>query len=432
MTIRQIRTLIEAIPGISSWEIHQIRKKTFQRYFIFDQIESQRIVEKVNYLVSIYQIGVSKGEQILHESSLMLSQGDDFKERLSSAMEMASLVANPLFYLPERGLSYYPVETADPVIKNNPTACLDQIQDDLVNSPSMKKIKRSSAEIFIEDKEVFFTNSNGIELENSETEILVEFTLLAGTGSCREGESQGIRKNRFYCNLQLKEILEEYAQFARDSIHARLPEAGIYPVVFSEEPLDNLFNYFCLQTSGSAQYQQLNQLILGKPVISNHRGDSLTLVSNPLFPGGMKSRSFDDNGSPLSRIEVIKNNVFQKRMNSKRYADYLKEEATGNFTNIEVLTGSESIKDLLKGPPCYHLLRFSTFDPNPVTGAFSGEIRTGYFIKEGQIIPIKGGSVSGMIQEAFQDVFFSQEKTLRESYWGPKAVRFERLAIAGN
>jgi PmbA protein len=431
MSIKRIRTILEALPGISAWEIHQIHKKIFQRYLVFDQIESQRVVEKVNYLVSIYKMGVSKGEKILHESSVILSQGDDFQTKLVSAMEMASLVANPVFCLPEKGLSYNPVETADPNIKNNPIAYLDQIQADLVNGPSMGKIKRNSAEIFIEDKELFFINSNGLELENLETEILVEFVLLANNGSRVEGESQGIKKTRFYSNLQLEQTLERYAQFARDSIKANLPEAGIYPVVFSEESLDSLFNYFCLQTSGSAHYQHWDQLNIGKPVISNRIGDTLTLVSNPFLSGSVKSRSFDDNGLPLKRIEVIKNNIFRKRMNSKRYADYLNEEATGNFTNIEVKTGSKSIKDLFEGPPFYHLLRFSAFDPNPITGAFSGEIRTGYFVKEGQVIPIKGGSISGMIQEAFQNVLFSQEKTFRESYLGPKAVRIEKLAIAG-
>ena len=56
-------------------------------------------------------------------------------------------------------------------------------------------------------------------------------------------------------------------------------------------------------------------------------------------------------------------------MNSKRYADYLGEDATGDFSNIEVASGSRSLKDFFEGP-CYHFLRFSTFEPNPLPGPF--------------------------------------------------------------
>jgi PmbA protein len=77
------------------------------------------------------------------------------------------------------------------------------------------------------------------------------------------------------------------------------------------------------------------------------------------------------------------------------------------------------------------LLRFSTLEPNPITGAFSGEIRTGYFLKNGQKFPIKGGSVSGSMHEAFKQAFFSRELTRRDAYLGPKAIRIEKLDIAG-
>jgi PmbA protein len=431
MTLKKIQSVLESLPGLSAWEIRQHHIKNFQRFLIFDQIESQRIVEKVNFLVTLYKYNENKGEKILNESTVILSMGDDPRAKLISTLEMASIVENPMFFLPEKGLSYERVETSDPVIKTDPISCLDQIQDDFMED-SLEKIKRSSAEIFVEDKETLFLNSNGLELENSETNVMVEFVLLSEKGSRLESECQGMKKARFYENLKLKEMVQQYAKYARESLTARLPEGGIYPVVFSEESLDNLFHYYCVQTSGPAHYQNWGQLKIGFPVISEVKGELLTLISNPGLFGGLKSEAFDKNGLPLHRVNVIQNNLFQKRMNNKRFADYLKEEATGDFTNIEIETGSRGTKDLLEGPPCYHLLRFSTFEPNSITGAFSGEIRTGYFIKEGKTIPIKGGSVSGIMQEAFKEVFFSQECTQRGNYLGPKSVRIERLTIAGN
>jgi PmbA protein len=226
-------------------------------------------------------------------------------------------------------------------------------------------------------------------------------------------------------------MIQNYTQYAREAQEAQLPIGGTYPVVFAGEALDTLFNFFILQASGPACFQKWSHLAIGKPVISELKGEALNLSSNPSLSGGMKSKAFDDNGLPLSRIEVIQDNIFKKRLNNKRYADYLQEEATGDLSNLEVGVGSNSLEALLAEGSCYQLLRFSTFEPNPVTGAFSGEIRTGYFLKKGRRTPIKGGSVSGIMQQAFKEAYFSKELIQRESYLGPEAIRVEQLVLSG-
>ncbi len=430
MAIKQLLSLIRNLPGISAWEIRSLRKKSYQRYLIFDQIESQRMVETEKLVAVLYKEYEVQGRKCLGESTVSLSEGDPIREKLSLGLEMASLVANPVFGLPGKGLIYDRVPTVDPEVREKPLSFLDRIQEDMEKAP-LDKAKRSSTEIFIEDKALVLINSNGLEQEAESTELLVEFVLLAGKDPKMEGESQGMKRAKFYKDLHLPEMVEKYARYTRESLEAQLPKGGSYPVIFSEEALDTLFDYFCQQSSGPAHFQNWSHFGMGQPVISNLKGDPLNLSSNPTLPGGNKTRAFDDNGLPLHRVQVIDNNVFQKRMNSKRYADYLQEEATGDFSNQEVGTGSRSFHDLQEETPCYHLLRFSTFEPNPITGAFSGEIRTGYFLKNGKEIPIKGGSVSGRLQEAFKEAFFSREITQREAYLGPKAVRIEKLDIAG-
>ncbi len=85
-------------------------------------------------------------------------------------------------------------------------------------------IKRSSTEIFIEDRIFFLINSNGLEQEEEATELLVDFVLLAGKGPSSEGESQGIKRARFYKDLHLAEMVEKYARYTRESLEARLPQ----------------------------------------------------------------------------------------------------------------------------------------------------------------------------------------------------------------
>jgi len=430
MNVKKIKEIIEDRIQPNSWEIRRLRKKSFQRYLIFNEQESQRVVENEKFLVTLYKQYQKDGQEVLGESTLALSEGDDLREKLSAAWEMAGLVANPVFALPEKGLAYQPVQTVDPEIKEHTFHYLDRIRDDLVSAP-LDRVKLSSAEIFLELKEFEIMNSLGLELSREENEILVEFVLLAEKGAGFGGESWGWKQGRNYSEMRLGDELQKYARFALESQEAVLPKSGGFAVVFSEEALDTLFNYFMLQASGPAHFQGWSRLELDQPVLPEVKGEPLTLCSNPSIPGLLQTRSFDDQGLPLARVEVIRENIFRRRLNSKRYADYLQETATGGATNLEVAPGQKSFQELLMDGPVYHLLRFSTFDPNPVTGAFSGEIRTGYFLKDGRATLIKGGSVSGVMQQAFQQAYFSKEITRRAAYLGPEAVRLEGLDIAG-
>ena len=430
MNAKQIQMSLAGLSNLSAWEIRRLRKKSFQRYLIFREQESQRVVENEKFLVTLYKNYEQEGRMVLGESTLALSEGDDLREKLAAAWEMAGLVANPVFVLPEKGLAYQPVQSVDPEVKAHPLFYLDQIRDDLVKTP-LDRVRLSSAEIFLELKEFEIMNSLGLEQAQEETEVLVEFVLLAEKGAGFGGESWGWKQGRNYSELRLGAELQKYARFALESQEAVLPPSGVYPVVFSEESLDTLFSFFMVQASGPARFQGWSRLELDQPVLPEIKGEPLTLSSNPSIPGLLKTRSFDDQGLPLTPVEVIRENIFRRRLNSKRYADYLQEPATGGASNLEVAPGQKGFQELLGGRPVYHLLRFSTFEPNPITGAFSGEIRTGYFLKDGEATPIKGGSVSGVMQQAFQEAHFSREITRRGEYLGPEAVRLEGLDIAG-
>ena len=430
MTLKKIKKIVEDRIQPTAWEIRRLFKKSYQRYLIFTDQESLRVADSEKFLVTLYKQYQRGGETVLGESTVAVQEGDDLRERLEAAWEMAALVANPVFQLPDQGLVYSPVNSLDEALKQHPLFYLDKIRDDLIKTP-LPEVKLSSAEIFLDLKEEQILNSNGLDQGREESELLLEFVLLAEQESGFGGESWGWRQGRFYEHLKAREAVQRYARFAREAQTARLPWAGRFPIIFSEEALDTLFNFFVAQSSGGARFQGWSRMEIGSPVIGELRGEALTLTSNPGFPGLLKTRSFDTQGLPVQKVEVIRENVFRQRTSNKRYADYLGEPATGDFANVEVAPGLKSKQELLGAGPCYHLLRFSTFEPNPITGAFSGEIRTGYFLQDGREEPVRGGSVSGVIGEAFQEAYFSKETTQRAAYHGPEAVRLEGLEIAG-
>ncbi len=85
MDVKNLQSLVQNLPGISAWEIRNLRKKSYQRYLIFDQIESQRVVETEKFVAVLYKEYEFQGQKCLGESTVShpLSEGDNVREKLT-------------------------------------------------------------------------------------------------------------------------------------------------------------------------------------------------------------------------------------------------------------------------------------------------------------------------------------------------------------
>lgn len=418
--------------GLSAWQVRRVVNRSNQLYLISHDTESKRTVETERYAITVFVEGEKEGRRVMGESECLYVPGEDLGAKIGQAAAMAPLVANEPFMLPDAGQRYETPETVDREIMERPDTVIERIRDEIFSAVDGEKgVCLSAAEIYASYKDISIVNSLGLRADRQETEIYTEFVLLAGKKGCDEVEAGTARRARFYDTFQIGSVIKEYAGFALDSLNAKLPPTGRFDVVFSGEALDTLFNWFIAQAGGPSRYQRWSLFDEGKPVISDPEGDSLTLVSNPLLMGGLKTRSFDDQGLSLRSVEVIKDGVFKSRMATKRYADYLGIPAFGDFSNVELVPGTLSRDEMFHGSPVLHLCRFSTFDPNGITGAFSGEIRSGWLADKGETRPVKGGAVTGTMQDAFRRAYFSKEVVQRESYRGPAYVKLCGLDIGG-
>lgn len=426
----QITETLKNRADISAWQVTRVKSRSHQLFLIRGDVESMRLVDTVKYHVTVHQERDEDGKKVLGESGFVFIEGEDLGAKLDLAVEMAKGVANQPWTLPGPDQHYMGTEIKDKSIEVSAEKVIDRIREEILHAVGrLGDVRLSSSEVFADWREFTLVNSLGLSVEESDTEILWDFVLLTGEGH-GEVESSGYKTVRFYKDLKVAETLKEYAQYARDSLTAGLPANGTFDVVFAGEALDHLFDTFVAHSGGASVYNGWSRYEEGRPVIENPEGEPLTLFSNPQIPGLMESGPFDGSGLARKQVEVISGNVFKKRTLDKRYADYLDGAPTGGFSNVEVGTGAKSAGELLTDG-CYYLLRFSTFEPNPVTGNFSGEIRTGYKIEDGKRIPIKGGAVSGDIHDAFRRAWFSSDKTTRSRYRGPAAVKLAGLEIGG-
>ena len=139
----------------------------------------------------------------------------------------------------------------------------------------------------------------------------------------------------------------------------------------------------------------------------------------------MSSGFFEPLGYPLAPLSLIEDGHLKNFTIAGKFSYLLDKPRTSALSNVIVQAGVTSYDDFMEDG-VFELLRFSTFHPNSITGAFSGEIRLGYWHKKRKKIPIKGGSVSGVSQKDFLRVRFSRESLQREGYYGPKGVFFEK------
>ncbi len=290
-------------------------------------------------------------------------------------------------------------------------------------------VRLASAEIFLTYSENLQINSRGLEYQNNMTRIMLEAVIIAGSGE-NEVESSLIRNERFIDILDVDNLLSRYIKYAKENLIAKLPESGKYKVIFTEEALLDFFDYYKTQSSGGAVYNQFSKFKLQDELVKDAQGDKLNLSYDPTLRGGLITKKYDSYGTLLTPFKFIIDGKLEKITCSKKYADYLNSPVTGGGSNLVVDSGSMSYNELLEDNTLI-LFRFSQFSPNDITGAFSGEIRNGLHYKNGEFTPIKGGSVSGMMDDAMKNVYFSSERVQEGAYCGPQYVKVNDIDIAG-
>ncbi len=439
--LSEIKRQIEQTSGVHDWSLRAISKKSTQHYVIGDRTESRRQVTTERVLAHVLNDhagangdGMFRGETLI---TLLESDRPRLSARLSDAVFMASLSDNPVWSLP--GASSYPeVAMTEPEIQTNPHVVAEQliaqVGEALRDKPG---VRLSSAEAFVEEERVEFLNSQGAQGSQVATHVMLEMVLLAA-GHGDEMESNIGCERRRARDLDVADLVDRHAQYARDALVATAPTTGTYPVVVSDEALDELLmgggdSPLVFGSSAQARYQKMTSWQPGQSIFKEAPvGEPFTFFSNALLPYGVRSRAVEDDGLPAQRLLVVKDGILEHLWGPSRYAEYLQLPATGAFGNMEIGGGSQSYDALLSEPgPLYHIVSFSAMSPDPITGDFVGEIRLGYELRSGQRRPVRGGSISGNLLSALAAARWSSETAFLGSYHGPRAAYFPQITVAG-
>jgi PmbA protein len=296
-------------------------------------------------------------------------------------------------------------------------------------------------------------NSHGLSCKSKGTYVYVEMSLKVQTQS-GPTELWPTRYARRINDLAPTKIIPEWLDIARTCVKRHSPKTKEMTVIFSPPLVCDIFvPTIGYHASAEAVEQNLSQFKAGATVAS----DRLSVSDDGLYPYGLRTNPFDDEGQPQQKTKIIEKGVFKDHLHDQLHAYTMKHEPTGNgirslagdiderfqvppantTTNLSIQPGHENLQELIgnveQGIVIY---QGAWVNPDEITTRFGAEIRSGQEIVNGELGEgVVGGTVSGSTLDLITKITgVSDEPEIVSAYsFGCVApyVRVDKVQISG-
>jgi len=267
--------------------------------------------------------------------------------------------------------------------------------------------------------ETSICNSSGLRTGYGHTTVELELAVKAYGGP--EGPAPG----EYWLNdsdrrLRPAEVgpqVDQWCRFAEDVRRGHPPPAGEMPVVLPPPVLAGILPVvFGGRFTGPAR-------VRGVAIEPGMRlaGENVTVVDDGRFPWAPMSSPVDDEGVPQRRRTLLDRGAVSEILYDSLHAGAFQAHSTGSGFR-GVTSGFRTWYRFLRPPTVapstitltpgdggtdaelveaagdgIWIQEIGWSSPDPVTGAFGGEIRLGYRIRDGKLAePIRGGTVGGI------------------------------------
>jgi TldD protein len=269
---------------------------------------------------------------------------------------------------------------------------------------------------------VWIANSKGTYVKDTRTRTRIAITAIASDGKSKQpgfngpGGSYGFE---FYTDvINVEEAATEAARIAVTMLRADECPSGKMPVV-----IDNGFGGVIFHEAVGHSLEATS-VAIGASVFTGKKGE---VIANPLIsavddgtiPHAWGSATFDDEGNPQKRRQLIKNGVLTSYMidylnairmgdectNSGRRESY-RFAPTSRMTNTFIENGESTFEEIIKATSFgLYAKKMGGGSVNPATGDFNFAVSEAYMIRDGKIAePVKGASLVGTGREALLKV----------------------------
>ena len=314
------------------------------------------------------------------------------------------------------------VEIRDPDLWDRPTESLQEYVQALLGAfdgrhgvgPSFGSVRATLTETTV-------ANSEGLRASYAHTTVELEVAVKASGGP--EGPAPGEywvnESTRRLDRKRLPGQVDDWCRYAEDTRRAVAPPSGGLPVVLPPSVLSSILpSVIGHRCTGDARLRAI------APALGTQWGvESLTIRDEGRLPWSVASSPFDDEGSPQRGRDVISGGAVVGLLYDMLHAGAFETRSTGSALRGFRGAGYRDWRRFLhapKGTSTTLLVTPGTAGteaevvaaagdgiwvqqlgwaiPDPISGAFGGELRIGYRIRRGKLAePVRGGTVGGVV-----------------------------------
>jgi TldD protein len=347
---------------------------------------------------------------------------DTLSERIEEAVSAARLVGSEETILAPipiiQDICTLPLNSTDP--RNIPLVDKKALCDryNQILRTYNDKITTTSVRYGDSLQKIILVTSEGTNIEQSWVDLEMRFAATARDGEIVQTgrETSGSRQG-FADLMNLDKQVEGAARRAIDALYLPPVQGNTYTVVI-DPILTGLFVHEAFGHLSEADMAYENPDLLEVMSMGRRFGSSeLQIFDGALPPGHRGSYFYDDEGTPATTTQLIKDGVLVGRLHSRETAGKLGEAPTGNarclnyhyppivrMTNTWIERGKTPVKDLFAG------IEEGVYACNWLGGMTNGEMFTfsageAWMIRHGQIAePVRDVTLSGNVFQTLADI----------------------------
>ncbi len=454
-TLDQLKRELSARKQVRAWIIQQEHTHRRERYFMQEMqslVTDQDREVRARALEARIMVHLPGRPGRQGEISKKLFNSLPLAPQLDSAIEAALQTDHQAWELPTQiPPQQSPLPTSDPRMAEDLEGAMDELTQQIAASVSRKRDTIfNSAELFlsVHDRELHL--SNGLTHRHSQSRAYVEsaysYTRKMADGETRADEYLNARWSVNMDDLKIQQLFDETSERARHSLDVSKPPSGRFSVIVDSEVLATLFNNQVSQLASANAYNGLPFIKTGENLISEAKGDLLTIGLDPHLEYGADTTGLSEHGVTQKPLKLVDRNRVIATLTDKRYADYTGSPVTTSRGNVVVEPGTLSHAELTRqSPHVIEILQFSGLFADANSGTYSSEIRLARLYEnngqEQKVTYLKGGSLSGSFTENFKNArlssnrvkhaHFSSNSMQGHGYYGPDFALLGDVSIVG-
>jgi PmbA protein len=275
---------------------------------------------------------------------------------------------------------------------------------EIIAATRSEKCKVFSIGNYASEHSVKYLNSEGADLNETSTSNDIFWDLEYKQNPC----SYSVESTHFITDFAKE--LTQTCDFAKLQTKKIKVKTASMPIVFHHSCVPSILSYGLLPAFSAKAVQQGKSKLankIGKKVFSS----KLSIVDDGLLSGGIASSSFDSEGVPCQRTELVKNGVLKGFL-----SDLARGASTGNGSrsyssacevapsNFVIAKGKKDVvKDVDNGILLYSAMNTHSIDF--ISGDFSIGASPAFVIRKGELVGMaKKMMLSGNIYKLLSDV----------------------------